>query len=336
MSWGHYKPYVTVAQRKKQAAKKTKALEKQGYTLKPIGALKSRMKIATSFWGRSWCRHLESFSDYENRLPRGRTYVRNESILHLGIEPGKINAMVQGSELYKLSIDIDPLPTQQWIAVKKACQGKIGTLIELLQGKISDEIMTVVTDPTKGLYPKPQQIHFNCNCPDWADMCKHIAAALYGVGVRLDDSPELLFTLRGVDQNELISLDTTQQTITSGSRRSRRRTLSDNALTNVFGIETEDASEIPKTKPIAKKATKKRVTKKVSTNQTKTASKRTTIFKPTASNIRKLRKRLGLSKNALAKAVGASAPTITNWETKSGKLNLQTKHLEALKRLSHQ
>jgi len=365
MSWGFYKPYVTVAQRKQQALKKAKALEKQGYKLEPLGELKNRTKIATSFWGRSWCRHLESFSDYDNRLPRGRTYVRNGSILHLGITPGTITAMVQGSELYELTIDIDPLPPKQWQAVKQACQGKIATLIELLQGKISDEIMTVVTDPADGLFPKPKQIHFNCNCPDWADMCKHIAAVLYGVGARLDDSPELLFTLRGVDQNELISLDTTQQTITAGSRRSRRRTLSDEAVNNVFGIEEEEKTATPEPTPAVKKAAKKRTTKKAAkkavkkralkkapsvkakkaaaqapvlsaTAQTETPPKRVSTFSPSAADIRKLRARLGLSKSAFAKAVGAPMPTINNWEAKLGKPILKPKYREALERLSQE
>jgi len=380
MSWGFYKPYVTVGQRKQQALKKAKALEKQGYQLEPLGELKNRTKIATSFWGRSWCRHLESFSDYDNRLPRGRTYVRNGSILHLGITPGTITAMVQGSELYELTINIDPLPPKQWQAVKQACQGKIATLIELLQGKISDEIMTVVTDPTDGLFPKPKQIHFNCNCPDWADMCKHIAAVLYGVGARLDDSPELLFTLRGVDQNELISLDTTQQTITAGSRRSRRRTLSDDAVNNVFGIEVEaEETATPEptptvkkaakkrafpmapakrdkqapdgaTKIAVKKAVKKRALKKApsvkakkaaaqapvlsATAQTETPPKRLSTFSPSAADIRKLRARLGLSRSAFAKAVGAPMPTINNWEAKLGKPILKPKYREALERLS--
>ncbi|MGZ0654188.1 helix-turn-helix domain-containing protein [Coraliomargarita sp. W4R72] len=325
MSWDDESPrYVTVAQRKLLAAQQAKELVKQGYILEPLGELKSRTKIASSFWGRSWCRHLESFSDYENRLPRGRSYVRNGAILHLGIEPGKISAMVQGSELYELSIDIDPLPGEQWTAVKAACQGKIATLIELLQGKISDEIMTVVTDPSKGLFPQPQEIHFNCNCPDWADMCKHVAAVLYGVGARLDDSPELLFTLRGVDLNELISLDTTQQTIASGSRRSRRRTLSDDAVSDVFGIADEEENNTPPPEPQPTAA------------EAKPAPRSTTVFSPTAANIRDLRERLGLSKTAFAKMVGASAPTISNWERKTGELMLQPKHREALEQLSRQ
>ncbi|MBT64254.1 MAG: hypothetical protein CML13_13695 [Puniceicoccaceae bacterium] len=241
MSWDdEYPRYVTVAQRKQLAAQKAESLKLQGYKLKPLGELKSRTKIASSFWGRSWCRHLESFSDYDSRLPRGRSYVRNGAILHLSIEPGRIEAMVHGSELYELSIEIEPLSPEQWTAVKQACQGKIASLIELLQGKLSDEIMRVVTHPHSGLFPQPEQIHFNCNCPDWADMCKHMAAVLYGVGARLDDCPELLFKLRGVDQSELIHLDCARSGIARSSRRSRRRSLSDDAVSDVFGISTED------------------------------------------------------------------------------------------------
>ncbi|WPJ97434.1 hypothetical protein SH580_06885 [Coraliomargarita algicola] len=241
MSWDDESPrYLSVAERKRLAAQKAKELAEEGYQLKPLGELKSRQKIASSFWGRSWCRHLESFSDYDSRLPRGRSYLRNGAILHLSIEPGRIEAMVHGSELYELSIEIAPLPPEQWTAVKQACQGKIASLIELLQGKLSDEIMRVVTHPGSGLFPQPEQIHFNCNCPDWADMCKHVAAVLYGVGARLDDCPELLFKLRGVDQSELIHLDSAQSGIARGSRRSRRRTLSDDAVSDVFGLSAED------------------------------------------------------------------------------------------------
>jgi len=56
-----------------------------------------------------------------------------------------------------------------------------------------------------GLFPSPAEIKLSCSCPDWADMCKHVASALYGVGARLDQKPQLLFVLRGVDENELIA-----------------------------------------------------------------------------------------------------------------------------------
>lgn len=275
MSWNYYPPYVSAATRKVQAIKKIKTLQKEGHKLEPVDQLKARGKIATSFWGHAWCRHLESFSDYENRLPRGRSYVRNGSVLHLGIEAGEVNAMVYGSELYELTIRIDTLAIEKWKVVKAACQGKIGSLIELLQGKISDEIMHVVTDPEHGLFPAPKEIHFNCNCPDWADMCKHVAAVMYGIGARLDTAPELLFKLRGVDHSELIDIDTATAGLTGGKPSRRRRTLDSVAISNVFGLETEEendagdemaASVAPKRKPrktaAAKKARKSPTAKK--------------------------------------------------------------------------
>lgn len=245
MSWDdEYRPYVSAAQRKAEATKKIKALKAKGEIIEPLGELTHKLKIAASFWGRAWCRHLESFSDYESRLPRGRTYVRNGSVLHLAIEPGLINALVMGSELYELSIRIDPLSPQKWKAMQSGCQGKIGSLIELLQGKISDEIMTVVTDPDDGLFPKPKEIHFNCSCPDYADLCKHVAAVLYGVGAKLDTQPELLFKLRGVDHNQLIAAAAPATAIGAPSK-SHRRILDPAALGDVFGVELETETPPP-------------------------------------------------------------------------------------------
>lgn len=280
-----FRPYVSVAARKAKAAKKAKALQKEGYVLEPVDNVSPRGKIATSFWGHAWCRHLESFSDYDNRLPRGRSYVRNGSVLHLAIEPGEVTAMVQGSELYELTVRIDTLDAKTWNAVKKNCQGKIGSLIELLQGKISDGIMHLVTDREKGLFPHPKEIHFNCNCPDWADMCKHVAAVMYGVGVRLDAAPELLFKLRGVDHSELIALDSSAEGITAGKRSGRRRILAPESVNALFGIDNEDDAPAPapaprkpsRTKsaePKAKPPRRKKAAKKAVRKVTKKAAKK--------------------------------------------------------------
>ena len=243
MRWGYYRDYVPVAERRKKALKKVEKLCAKDASVQPIAPFKAR-SIAASFWGKAWCRHLESFSDYENRLPRGRTYIRNGSVCHLSLDPGTAHAIVSGSELYELSIHIKPLDPKKWTAIKTRCQGRIGSLIELLQGKISDEIMAVVTDRSEGLFPQPDEIRFNCNCPDWADMCKHVAAAMYGIGVRLDTQPELLFKLRGVNHEELIAVETTLGEMTSG-KRSRRRTLESDALESVFGIELETKPDTP-------------------------------------------------------------------------------------------
>jgi uncharacterized Zn finger protein len=238
MSWDEYNEYIPAAERRGQALEKMENLRSERGDIEPIEPFKTR-GIAKSFWAKAWCRHLESFSDYENRLPRGRSYVRNGSVCHLAIASETVEAIVLGSEIYELEIHIEPLSPDKWEAMKARCKGKIASLIELLQGKISDEIMTVVTDPAEGLFPRPNEIRFNCNCPDWADMCKHVAASMYGIGVRLDTHPELLFKLRGVNHEELIAIDTAIDDLTS-SKRSRRRILSSDSIGDVFGIDSEE------------------------------------------------------------------------------------------------
>ena len=197
--------------------------------------------IARSFWGRRWCAHLESFSDFANRLPRGRTYARRGSILNLEIEPGRVKAKVSGSRPrpYAVTVRVKPLPDAAWQAIKTRCAGQIGSLLELLRGSLSDEVMAVVTDPARGLFPKPREITLQCSCPDWASMCKHVAAALYGIGNRLDASPELLFRLRGVDPAELISA---QLELPAGAAAAD--TLADDQIGAVFDIEL-DADAVP-------------------------------------------------------------------------------------------
>ncbi|MDF7823344.1 hypothetical protein P4B35_04915 [Pontiellaceae bacterium B12227] len=241
MSWNNDDDYqyVPVAERRERALKMMRKLRAEGEDIQPIEPFEYR-GIAKSFWGKAWCRHLEKFSDYESRLPRGRTYVRNGSVCHLALEPEIAKAMVSGSEMYRLSIHIEPLDPAKWDAIKNNCKGKIGSLIELLQGKVSDEIMEVVTDRDNGLFPHPDEIRFNCDCPDWADMCKHVAAAMYGIGVRLDTAPELLFKLRGVDHEELIAVDTAIDELTTGKRSRRRRTLDTESIGSVFGVDLEE------------------------------------------------------------------------------------------------
>ena len=164
---------------RRNAAKKMDALRKKGADIQPV-VIEGR-QIASSFWGEAWCDHLESFSDFENRLPRGRSYVRNGSVCHLAIDKGQIEAKVSGSELYTVKIAIKTLPDKRWKELKRRCTGQIGSLIELLQGNLSDQVMEVVTDRSNGLFPLPGEISLQCSCPDWATMCKHVAAVLYGV-----------------------------------------------------------------------------------------------------------------------------------------------------------
>lgn len=235
MGWYSFKPYVSAAQRKAKARREVDKLEKKGRTLLPVHV--EGLKLGKTFWGQAWCKHIESFSDLSSRLPRGKTYVRNESILDLQVRKGLITAMVMGSELYSIRVKITPLAAAQWQKIKRKTAGQIGSMVELLQGRLSDSVMQSVTGSSEGLFPKSGQIEMECSCPDSADMCKHLAAVLYGVGCRLDEEPELLFKLRGVDHRELI----TEATRTAGTATmvGNRKVIAAGDLSAVFGIEID-------------------------------------------------------------------------------------------------
>ncbi|MBX9668110.1 MAG: helix-turn-helix domain-containing protein [Candidatus Obscuribacterales bacterium] len=241
MGWGWgFQPYVSVAERRAKAKRKMDDLRKRG--IHTDNVVISGRKIASTFWGQGWCKHIEGSSDYANRLPRGRSYVRQGSVVHLEIAPGKVKAMVNGSDLYDVVINIKPLAAEKWRAVKDRCVGKIASLLELLQGRLSTSVMEVVTKRDAGLFPLPKEITFNCSCPDHAVMCKHVAAVLYGVGARLDERPELLFQLRGVDHLELIEADSVVAAATAGKSSSKH--IAESELEDLFGIEI--APESPK------------------------------------------------------------------------------------------
>lgn len=202
-SWG-FRPYVSVAQRQQQAAHEMEKRKKQGHSISPV-VIQGRGAIANTFWGRAWCQNLERYSDFANRLPRGRTYVRNGSVVDLQIVPGVIRAYVSGSNLYEVELKVAPVAKAHWKSICKDCSGAVDSLVELLQGRLSKAVMERICRPQQGLFPSPAEIRLSCSCPDWAGMCKHVAAVLYGIGARFDHQPELLFRLRGVDETELIA-----------------------------------------------------------------------------------------------------------------------------------
>ncbi len=335
MSYGGWSPYVSVAQRRAKAQKQMAKLKKKGQDIQPIHI--EGQTITKTFWGKSWCKHLEQFSDYSNRLPRGRTYVRNGSVCHLKIYKGKVEAIVSGSELYHITIKIKSLADTKWKKIQQQCSGQIGTMLELLQGKLSDSVMDVVTHPTQGLFPLSDEIELDCDCPDWAELCKHLAAVLYGVGARLDKDPALLFLLRGVDHTDLIT-DIKIPMTRSKEQQSKRRQIKGD-VGNVFGIELDETIEENTRNHPAKKAVKKKVVTVKPINKTvkKTVKKKTTKapvkqknIRPTGKTIIRLRKRFAMNYTQFARLLGVSSGTISNWENKSERLNLKSQNLETL------
>jgi uncharacterized Zn finger protein len=196
-------PYVPVAERRRQAERMAARLRRKGQVLAPVTI--AGRTIAATFWGKAWCDNLEAYSDYETRLPRGRTYLRNGSVIDLQIARGQVTALVSGSEVYRVALAIKEVSAARWRSICTDCAGSVASVVELLQGRFAKGVMERLCRQQNGLFPTPSEIRFSCSCPDHALMCKHVAAVLYGVGARLDDRPELLFRLRGVDENELIA-----------------------------------------------------------------------------------------------------------------------------------
>ena len=246
MGYYGWRPYVPVAEKRRQAERKLATLKKQHQSVTPV-TIEGRT-IAKSFWGKSWCSNLERYSDYENRLARGRTYVRSGLVVDLQIKKGEIAAMVAGSSLYKVKIAIAPVTAVRWNAICRDCAGTVDSLVELLQGRLSKGVMDRVCRTGDGLFPSPAEIKLSCSCPDWADMCKHVAAVLYGVGARLDERPELLFVLRNVNEHELLA-SAGQDLSLAQAAPSPAKVLEDGDLAALFGLEMAETASTRCSRP---------------------------------------------------------------------------------------
>jgi uncharacterized Zn finger protein len=247
MAYYEFPAYVPVAERKRRAEQKVAKLRQKDPTIAPV-MIKGK-KLANSWWGQAWNQNLESYADYANRIGRGRSYVRNGAVLDLKLEQGGVKALVQGSQSkpYRVVIEICPLPGGVWEKIKKTCEGKIESLSELIEGKFPKTLRELFTAKGNGLFPTPREIKLSCSCPDWAVMCKHVAAVLYGVGARLDEDPALFFTLRGVRIEELISeaVQKKTQAMLGKSVTKSRRVLEDIDVTALFGVEVAAAEAVP-------------------------------------------------------------------------------------------
>lgn len=250
MSYWGFPKYVTVAEKKAKAAQKLKELSKKKPNMKPV-ALKGSA-LAHTWWGKAWNRNLEQYADYSNRIGRGRSYVRHGAVLDLQIEPGEVIALVQGSNRnpYSVSVKIQTLKKETWQRMKTACEGTLESFQELLAGNFPKALGEIFICKDSGMFPAPIELKFDCSCPDWADMCKHVAAVLYGVGVRLDEDPKLFFRLRDAGIDELIKqavAGKVEKLLEKAGRKSGR-IIEDKDIASVFGIDIEEQPAIVKNK----------------------------------------------------------------------------------------
>lgn len=244
MSWYDYDD---ARERRADVQLKIAKLRKRGENFEALAAPSGSRKLATTFWGKAWCDHLEKHKDYEYRLPRGRSYLRQGNVYNLAIEPGAVSAVVSGSELYDVRITIKPLAAETWKRLKADCAGQVTSLLDLLGGRLGDGVLRTIADPEHGLFPEPREMRFVCTCPDAANMCKHVAAVLYGVGVQLDTKPEFFFTLRSIDPAELLT-NTAQETLADA--HGADAALAGEDLSALFSIALSD--EIPPAEPAPK------------------------------------------------------------------------------------
>jgi uncharacterized Zn finger protein len=236
-----YHEYTSVAEKKVKAQKIVERLRKKNPDISPV--IITGRKLTTTWWGKSWNDNLESYSDYAYRIDRGRSYVRHGAVLDLKLTQGRISSLVQGStrKPYQVNISIQPLSKNNWEAITCECAGKIESLQELIAGKFPKALSELFTAKGKGLFPTPKEMVIECSCPDWANMCKHVAATLYGVGARLDDDPSLFFLLRNVNIEDLLSetISRKAETLLEKSKVKSSRIIEDTDISGMFGIEME-------------------------------------------------------------------------------------------------
>ncbi|MBE0564700.1 MAG: SWIM zinc finger family protein [Krumholzibacteria bacterium] len=323
--WGWFPRQQTVAERRAANEKMLRDLRKAGRDLRPVAPGQSAPR---SVWGRRWCEHFDLFADFRNRLARGRSYVRHGAVLHLELTEGSIVALVAGTDLYEVEIMVAPLPAARHRRIRDACAGRIDSLLELLAGRLDAAVMGQVTDPNDGLMPRGQDLELTCTCPDWAVMCKHVVAAITAVGLRLDEEPDLLFRLRGIEPQELVGGGALVVPVASADDGTA---LADEDLAGIFGIEVDLA-------PVAPPAEEPAAPNKAPRSRRKPAEapspRGARAFRPTGALIRGLRADFGLEVAELADVLDVSVATIYRWERADGPLVPRGRAGEALRRLA--
>ncbi len=266
MAYWQFPRYIPVGEKREKADRTLKKLKKKNPDIQPI-VIEGRT-LGKTWWGRAWNENLERYADYANRIGRGRSYVRHGAVLDLRIDPGSVSALVQGSTSrpYTVTITIKPLAKKTWKKIKTGCIGRFESLQDLLAGKFPKALSEIFTARGKGLFPSPAEITLDCSCPDWAEMCKHVAAVLYGIGARLDEDPALFFRLRKVRMEDLVAeaMEETTGKLLEKAEKKTGRVIADADLENVFGIVMEDRLDfggIKSTKPLPDSTPRKSVKK---------------------------------------------------------------------------
>lgn len=196
-------------------------------------------KLTRNWWGMAWQNKILSYSDYANRLPRARTYVRTGKVQAITVMPNYVTATVQGSRSddYTVTITIDPLSKKAKDQLTALFKEHISSMHELLTGAFPKSFADELLGGTHPLFPTPNQLHLQCTCPDWALLCKHVGAVLYGIGVAFDSDPSLFFKLRNLKLDKLVqsSIDEHLDSYLEKAALKSTRHIDESAITSIFG-----------------------------------------------------------------------------------------------------
>ena len=239
--WSNIPSYnqPSVSELRRRAEVSVSSARRKGQIMEPAIPQTRSGPVCQSWWGQAWCQNLERYADYSTRLERGRRYIRSGTVLDLKIRKGRIEARVQGSRRapYKVEIRISPLSEEKCQMILEKCGRRIRTMEDLIYGRFPEELKELFTQED-GLFPRPTEISFMCSCPDWALMCKHVAAAMYGVGLRLDENPFYFFELRGVEVDRFIdvALDNKVERMLDNASVMTSRIMETDDLMDLFGV----------------------------------------------------------------------------------------------------
>ena len=229
---------ISVGELQRKAQQSVNNAKSKGKELHPI-VIEGR-QIAKSWWGIAWCQNIEQYADYSSRLTRGKRYVKTGAVIDLQIVKGKVKARVQGTRRtpYKVEINISPLKEDVCEEIIDQCSSQIQDLQQLLNGEFPEDLKDLFLSK-HGLFPSQREISFICSCPDWAIMCKHVAAVLYGIGAKLDENPFLFFELRGIDVNKLVDVtikDHVDSLLKHADMPVTDRVMDDSCIETLFGL----------------------------------------------------------------------------------------------------
>lgn len=219
-------PRLKAADLERLARQRLQELQAEGVTTSPV--VGKGKKLAAHFWGSAWMKHLALCESGGLNLAPGRTLLRHGCVLQLRLGEGTIDALVSAERLHEVHLKLNPLGEDRLEVLRQRCHGHIDSAVSLLEGKVDAAVLTRLCEPDTGLLPEPADWQMNCDCPDWAEPCPHAAAAIYAAGVLIDNDPALLFTLRGVNVQELMQADNIPAASFDAA-----------ALSSVFGIDLD-------------------------------------------------------------------------------------------------